>query len=195
MIFHLSYDFKVHKSFNHYIPEKYCLVTYQDLDYAIQTCLKWSGKDPDGNDIVFLSKGDIRSAFRVISGWPSNWRWTILKATDPRTGKDMFWVDKNLPFGSSVSCSLFQRFSNCVEHIVEVLMGRPMLVTNFLDDYLFVAPSRSEANEMARTFISVATQMGLSIAEEKTEWATTSLIFLGILIIGDQSMIAVPEVK
>ena len=40
LIFHLSYDFKVYKSFNFYTPDEECTVMYKDLDYAVRTCLK-----------------------------------------------------------------------------------------------------------------------------------------------------------
>ena len=40
LIFHLSYDFKTHKSINHYIPKELTSVRYPDLDHAVNNCLK-----------------------------------------------------------------------------------------------------------------------------------------------------------
>ena len=70
LIFHLSYDFPVFKSYNHYIPEEMCTVQYNDLDYAIRCCLRLIEQDsPDGElRTIFMSKADVRSAFRVIPG-------------------------------------------------------------------------------------------------------------------------------
>ena len=66
LIFHLSYSFNGADSFNECTPDEYCMVKYKDLDYAIRACLHWCGKDQDGKDIVFMGKGDVHSAFRVI---------------------------------------------------------------------------------------------------------------------------------
>ena len=70
-----------------------------------------------------------------------------------------------------------------------------MTVTNFLDDFLFVAPSSGQANELVRLFIHIATKIGLTVAEEKTEWASERMVFLGILILGDYHLISVPKEK
>ena len=72
LIFHLSYDFKQFKSFNHYIPQERCTVKYNDLDRAILNCLKWYGYTNHGSKIVYLSKGDIHSTFRIVPGQPNN---------------------------------------------------------------------------------------------------------------------------
>ena len=43
LIFHLSYNFKNdkegHQSVNHFTPDEMCAVQYNDLDYAVKTCL------------------------------------------------------------------------------------------------------------------------------------------------------------
>ena len=196
LIFHLSYDFKEENdSFNGCTPDEFCLVQYKDLDYAIRMCLKWCVKDCDGNETVFMGKGDICSAFRVILGLPQNWRWTVLKAQHPITGQIFYFVDKNLAFGASISCSLFQRFSDCIHHIVETLTGRPMSCTNYLDDYLYVGATEEICNHLVSTFIDVATEIGLTVAQEKTEWATHRLIFLGIYLMGDLLLMSIPEDK
>ena len=195
LIFHLSYTFGGKGSFNEFIPEEMCTVQYNDFDYAIQTCLKWCHKNELCQKQIFLSKADVRSAFRIIPGHPRNWPWTVLKATHPCTKKTYYWVDKNLPFGSSISCNLFQHFSNAIKHIIEAFTGRPMSVTNFLDDFLYVAPARVECNHMVRTFIQFARQIGLTVAEEKTVWATHRLVFLRLLMVGDRFIVAIPDDK
>ena len=42
-----------------------------------------------------------------------------MKAQDPLTGEWKYFIDKCLPFGSSISCSHFQRFSNALQHLIE----------------------------------------------------------------------------
>ena len=69
------------------------------------------------------------------------------------------------------------------------------MVTNFLDDFLMVAPTEVACNHLVSTFISVCNRIGLQVAEEKMEWATPRLIFLGVLMIGDRFLFSIPEDK
>ena len=147
------------------------------------------------SESIFMSKGDIQSAFRIILGHPQNWPWTILKAQHLRTGKTFYWVNKNLPFGASILCSSFQHFSNCIKHLVEAFMGCPHSCTNYLEDYLYVADSREAANFLVSTFIQIANKIGFTVAQEKTEWVATRMVFLGILIVGNHRLVAVPDDK
>ena len=42
-----------------------------------------------------------------------------MMAVDPETGRKQYFLDKNLPFGHSISCSLFQKISDAFKHIFE----------------------------------------------------------------------------
>ena len=194
LIFHLSYNFKDgslgHKSINFYTPEKDCRVKYKDLDYAVQTCFNWC--EPGE---CYLSKTDVQSAFRLVPLSPDQYYLLILKAENPLDGKTYFFADKNLPFGSSISCSHFQRFSNAVRHVLEFQTQRTFAVTNYLDDFLFVEKTRMKCNQLVRTFLTICEYLGIPIAEEKTVWACDELIFLGILLDGKTFRMIVPEEK
>ena len=48
----------------------------------------------------------------------------VMKAKHPKTGKIYYFVDKCLPFGSSISCAIFQAFSNAISHIVTVIVKK-----------------------------------------------------------------------
>ena len=104
------------------------------------------------------------------------------------------FVDKCLPFGASISCTIFQRFSNALCHLVKFKSGRKS-ITNYLDDFLFVAYTRQLCNDMIQTFLDICEKIGVPIVDEKTEWATTELVFLGILLNGIKMILAVPEEK
>ena len=108
-----------------------------------------------------------------------------MKAYHPVTGQEFFFVDKNLPYGAGISCSIFQRFSNALKHIIKTTTGRPYSCCNYLDDYLFCGPTKQNANLLVRTFVERTKEIGLTVAEEKTEFGTPRIIFLGILIVGD----------
>ena len=68
-------------------------------------------------------------------------------------------------------------------------------VTSYLDDYLFIASSKEECNYMVRSFIQLCGRIGCPISDDKTEWATDAIIFLGILINGKDHCLCIPEEK
>ena len=70
-----------------------------------------------------------------------------------------------------------------------------MCCTNYLDDYLMVAPNAHDCNYLVRKFVSIAEQIGLEVAREKTVWASTRVTFLGILLVGDKAVLSIPEDK
>ena len=118
LIFHLSYDFsETNTSLNKNTPDDMCSVKYKDLDYAIATCLNLIRKFclVKGRNLIFFAKTDLESAFRILPVLISHCCWLVLKAEDPKTGVFMFFVDKCLPFGASISCAQFQKFSEALE--------------------------------------------------------------------------------
>ena len=125
MIFHLSYQFGDKGSFNDHIPDHLCTVTYRDLDYAVRTCLEWQETHMDGSSIIYMGKGDVRSAFRVVPGHLKNWPWMVVRAQHPYSGRTFYFIDKNLAFGSSISCAVFQRFQMQLGTSLKLLLGGP----------------------------------------------------------------------
>ena len=129
LIFHLSYDFgegEDEKSLNHYIDDSQSKVQYRDLDYAVRTCIKLI-KDASGNLIpgtIFFAKTDLVSAFKLAPVLATQRKFLVMKARYPGSQKWCYFVMKNLPFGCSSSCKIFQRFSDCLQHIVEATAGR-----------------------------------------------------------------------
>ena len=105
--------------------------------------------------ILFYSKTDLESAFRILQILPQHRFLLIMKARDPCSKELRYFLDKNLPFGSSVSCSKFQLFSDSLKHLVEVLTGRHFSCTNYLDDFLFVATNEEDCNMMVRQFLKI----------------------------------------
>ena len=121
-------------------------------------------------------------------------------AYHPATGKQYFFVDKCLPFGSSISCAIFQQFSDTLKHIVEFTQKarRNILyaeITNYLDDFLFIAIMLDDCNGMIANFLWVCNKIGCPVSEEKTEQANEVMIFLGMLLNGRTHMISVPIEK
>ena len=200
LIFHLSYEFKDGKgSLNSNTNKDKCSVKYRDLDHAIRNCIKMMNKlDELGDDrpLVF-AKSDLTSAFRILPLRIVNFKWLVLKAENPETGEIMYFVDKCLPFGASISCALFQQFSDALQFITQyaINQNRMDILTNYLDDFLFLARTLLEGNDNVLKFLDICEQIGCPVALEKTEWSSPLMVFLGILLDGIHRCLSIPEDK
>ena len=150
-----------------------------------------------GKRVIYIWKKDLSSAFRVL---PLNiicFKWLVLKAEDPRDGKVKFFVDKCLPFGASISCLHYQRFSNALQHILEYKAGKvgKNAITNYLDDLLFLAVLKYICDGLIRQFLQLCKDLNIPVAIEKTEWGSTMTIFLGILLNGQSVTLSIPVEK
>ena len=219
LIFHLSYDFKKSdnlKSLNHFTLKDKCTVKYKDLDFAVQAYLQLYAEllKEDENDrkgswkekydrkshkrnkpIIYAGKSDIKSAFRILGLTPWSWQWLVMKAQDPITNEWRYFMNKCLPFGASISCALFQNFSDALCHIVQFKAKVPKRITNYLDDFLFIAWALGICNQVIQVFLDTCAQLGVPVAMEKTEWATELIVFLGILLDGRNMVLAIPQEK
>ena len=188
LIFHLSYNFKTgNQSVNSYTPPEACTVQYNDLDSVIRSCLRIIKASTPEQVNLYLGKSDLVSAFRVVPV-KLNQRWLlILKAAHPVTNKIYYYVDKNLPFGHSISCKLFQSISDAIRHILEFESGKKFHCVNYLDDYLFIQVSEQLCNNLVSQFLEICQQISFPVSLEKTEWASLRVEFLGMLIDGEHN--------
>ena len=194
LIFHLSYDFKNgNSSVNGNTPPELCRVKYNDLDHAINAAIKLLKKH--GKRTLFFSKTDAKSAFRLVPVLVSHRCWLVMKAIGPKTGETKFFIDLCLPFGASISCAVFQAFSDALTHITEYLLQLDDDITNYLDDFLFIAISTEICNNMLTTFTGICSRIGCPLSDDKTEWATVCIIFLGTLLDGQGHCLCIPEEK
>ena len=99
LIFHLSYPRGKGTSVNENTPESLCSVKYPDFNEAVQLCIR-EGKG------CHISKSDMKSVFRNLGICKRHWQFLVMKATSPIDGKTYYFVDKCLPFGASISCSI-----------------------------------------------------------------------------------------
>ena len=205
LIFHLSYKFKNgNESVNFWIPHELCTAKYRDLDHAVNNSLEliqeaknkqvWKPETETGK-ILYYGKTDLKSAFRQMPLKKQMFFLLIMKAKNPVNGKTVFFVDKCLPFGASISCAHFQRLSNALRHIVQSLENLYNSITNYLDDFLFIHYIRSVCDKLIRRFTQICNQICLPISDEKTENAQEVIVFLGMLLNGRASTLMVPEDK
>ena len=120
LIVHLS--FPKNSSVIFYTPKE----LYDDLDSAIRLYI-------EAGSGCYVATSDLKSAFRQLPIGPDDWRWLIMKAKHPMSGKTYYFVNKCLAFGSSISCCHCQIFSNGLQWIFQHRSGRK--ANNYLDDF------------------------------------------------------------
>ena len=115
------------------------------------------------------------------------------------TKQKWYFIDLCLPFGSSRSCTLFQEFSDAMRHIVSyrisLIIVRPVAISNYLDDFLFMALCQLICDGMVQEFLVVCDLIGCPVSIEKTEAALPWMVFLGILMDGSKKLLVIPFEK
>ena len=161
LIFHLSYEFKSSLgSLNANTPKHECSVKYRDLDHAIQSCIQLM-KDFGENQPIFFAKSDLVSASCILPLKIANFKWLVIKAIDPISGEIQYFVNNSLPFGASISCALFQEFSDALQHITQFAINknRSQVLTNYLDDFLFITISLEVCNQRILIFMNICKKL------------------------------------
>ena len=94
-------------------------------------------------------------------------------------GTAIFITTNVSPLVVSSSCNIFETFSTALEWAAQNKLHIPG-VLHLLDDFLFVAPSRTQCSASLSSFIRMCALMGVPIALDKTFDAATILDFAGI---------------
>ena len=130
-IFHLSFPKHQTTSVNSHIsPTDYSL-HYITIDTAI-SIIQNIGQG------CFMSKLDVKSAFRNIPVHPSDWELLGMKLNG------LYFFDTVLPFGLRSAPYLFDQFSCMIEWIIKNKLGIPNVI-HILDEFFFVTrPPRSD---------------------------------------------------
>ena len=116
-----------------------------------------------------------------------------MKAKNPIDGKWYYFVDKCLPFGAAISCSIFQEFSDALSFIIRKRNEEENI--NYLDDFFFAALLKKFCDEYVQNFLDLCQQINFPVSLEKTEWGTTVIAFLGLLIDTKKQLVCVPVDK
>ena len=172
--FRLPYPKRHSTSVNaHISPEAYSL-QYIKVDHAIAIL-------QDLGQGCFMSKLDIKAAFRNIPVHPSDWELLGMK------WEGLYFFDMVLPFGLRSAPFLFDQFSSALEWIIQHKLNIPQVI-HILDDFFLAAPP-PHANCMTALckVLHLFTDLDIPVAPYKTFPASTSLEFMGILL-DSQSM-------
>ena len=198
LIFHLSYDHpNGNKSINAHTPKDKCSVKYKDLDFAVRVCLRHLF-DKKNLTTLWFSKSDLKSAFHLLGLKLEDWpllMMMVMMAVHPDTGESYYFFNKCLPFGASISCSHFQRFSNGHRHVFEYITDTAGQVPNYLDDFLFIATCMLRCKQLVLIFLCLCQELNITVSLDKTEWATLLITFLGVVLDGAWKLLCVPKGK
>ena len=147
----------------------------------------------EAGEACFCAKLDMSMAFRNVPMDKKSWCYLVLKATHPRTGKVYYFVDKCMPFGASISCAIFQAFSDSIAYLVQYRTKRPLV--NYMDDLFFAALCKALCDGQVRVFLDLCDSICFPVSLEKTFWGSQLLTFLGLLIDTVNKRISIPVEK
>lgn len=179
LIHHLSYP--EGESINDYIDPKLASVQYTSFDAAVDM-IQELGKN------CKLFKMDLRNAFRLIPINPEDFELLGFRF------RDLYYFDKALPFGASISCSHFEHFSTFLEFCVKNKTHSNHLL-HYLDDFLGAEKNTESCRQVMDIFQSVMQEINVPLAVEKTEGPTEIIIFLGLELDSINMTVRIPKDK
>jgi len=140
----------------------------------------------------YLAKVDLQSAYRSVGLHPSQSQFTGIKWKFSGEKDYTYLYDRSLPFGAKKSPGIFHRLTQSVRRMMK---RRGYTVIAYLDDFLLIAETHQQCLDGLNTLLCLLRALGFSIAWNKTEGPTTSLIFLGVLINTNSMSLHLPEQK
>ena len=179
LIHHLSYPRGF--SVNDFIDPQLASVQYTSFDEAI-----FMLQDLGQNCKLF--KMDLKNAFRLLR---------VRKAEYPLLGfkfREQFYIDKAVPFGCSISCKKNEQFATFLEFAVKRRMDSGQLI-HYLDDFLGGDKSYQSCETIMQIFRGCMYELGVPLAEEKTEGPTEVLCFLGLELDSVDMVVRIPMDK
>ena len=168
-------------SVNDFIDEKLATVQYSKFDNIISIIQTLGGH-------AKIGKIDIKSAFRLLPCYPGDFDLLGFKIGD------MYFIDKCMPMGCSISCSTIEDFSTFLQWFVQEVHGLNYL-DHYLDDFIFAEMSDIECSNSMFEFKTICKRLGVPIAVEKTEVPVTSIEYLGLTIDTESMSVKILEKK
>ena len=168
-------------SVNDELDRALCSIQYSSIDDAVQIIRRLGPG-------TLLAKLDLREAYRVVPVHPED---------RPRLGmqwKGAIYLDAALPFGLRSAPKIF---SALADGLLWILHAHGAVCSlHYLDDFLIMGPPDSQVcADALRTFLALCEELGVPVAEEKTEGPSTTLTFLGIKIVTTTLQLRLPQDK
>ncbi len=127
----------------------------------------------------YLAKVDLKSAYRSVGLQPSQYVFTGLQWTFSGDHEPTYMCDTRLCFGARKSPGIFHRLTQAVRRMMR---RRGFTVVVYLDDFLVLGRTKEECTDAFTTLVTLLRTLGFSIAWDKVEGPTQSLVFLGVLL-------------
>ena len=102
-------------------------------------------------------------------------------------------MDITLPFGSAISCAIFEEIATLIHWIFE--QRTTIRFVHYLDDYLWVHKQFIVCMTTCHMVKAVAEEVDFPLAPEKFVWPTQSLEFLGLTLDTVRMAVAIPQDK
>lgn len=167
LIHNLSFPDK--ESLNYVTDKSNSTVHYASFDDALSLLVRF-GRG------ALMAKADIKSAFRLLPIIPSGFN-SLGFYFD-----GMYYFDKCLPMGFTLSCFYFESFSTFLNWVVDRDIGNAGSL-HYLDDFLFVGKADTDDCLFAlNRFLYLSNFFGIPLAVDKTVYPTHRIEFLGITI-------------
>ena len=157
-------------------------VRYSTLDSALKMV----------NVGAFLAKVDLSEAYRSVPINPLCYKLTGLHWTFEGHSSTTFLFDARLPFGSAMSCRIFQSLSDAV---VRIMARKGFCVCSYIDDFMIIADSKFECESGLACLVEVLETLGFLINWDKVALPSQIMTFLGIEINCISRTVALPEEK
>lgn len=154
------------RSVNDAIPGDVKSVSYCRLTDVVDLILRTGGGH-------FMSKTDIKDAFRICPIHRDDWKWLGMKVGNS------YLVDTVLPMGCGSSCAVFQTLTRAICWMAEREMPG-LQIFGYLDDFLLCSKDFQSAERHLSAFKDLCVQLGVPLAGDKTEGPSRQMVFLGI---------------
>ena len=169
------------KSVNDGIDQSLCSLSYTTVDEIAKVA---SSLGPGS----IMVKVDIESANRIVPVHPKDrpllgmrWHGEIL-------------CDTRLPFGLRSAPKLFNAVADALEWCIRQKGVKE--VHHYLDDFIILGrPDSDQCREDLNSLTTVCAELGIPLAEHKTEGPTTCLAFLGIEVDTSAGILRLPDEK
>ena len=140
----------------------------------------------------YMAKVDLKSAYRSVALHPSQYQFTGLKWKFKGNKMPTYMMDTRLCFGARLSPGIFHRLTQAV---CRIMLTFGFSTSAYLDDFFIVADSKEKCNVGVHKLITLLRELGFAIAYNKVSSASTSIVFLGVLINSITMTLHLPEEK
>lgn len=137
---------------------------------------------------TLLAKVDIRDAYRLLLIHPEDRPFLGIK------WQGGCYVDCQLPFGLASAPAIFSAVADALEWILRQRGVRCVL--HYLDDFLLLgSPQSDECLQSLAITMATCRELGVPLAEDKTEGPYTELSFLSISLDSERMAVSLPPDK